>query len=347
MSRGRRRELVTDWSQRVDDPSLQSELRTVLTAALDELPAEYRAVVELRDVEGLSQRDIGEVLGITVASVKTRVHRARLFLRKRLAGYLAPGSGVPARVVGGPRPARAGRRGGEMMSEHASNADAIGSRALMPALCGLADQVTGGLPWSRLRRVVEYVQTNLAGELRLAELSAQVHMSPYHFARLFKKSTDASPRQFVIGRRIEAAKLLLAEQQPPIGKVALAVGFGSQSHFCTIFRRITGVTPGQYRVAVHMVTCSAQSLAARSRRYRRGWTVGLARGPAGAMAGSAPTETSTRFGIRPGWPLVRQRAVRRIGILPKGSPLPPVRRTRTSEGLDHKKRERSWAWSSA
>lgn len=103
---GRRPEL-TDWSQRVDDPSLHSELRTVLTAALDELPAEYRAVVVLRDVEGLSHRDIGEVLGITVASVKTRVHRARLFLRKRLAGYLAPGSGVPARVVGGQRPAHA------------------------------------------------------------------------------------------------------------------------------------------------------------------------------------------------------------------------------------------------
>ena len=55
-----------------------------MTAALDELPPEYRAVVVLRDVEGLSHRDIGEVVGITVASAKTRVHRARLFLRKRL-----------------------------------------------------------------------------------------------------------------------------------------------------------------------------------------------------------------------------------------------------------------------
>jgi RNA polymerase sigma-70 factor (ECF subfamily) len=62
-----------------------------LTAALDELPLEYREVLVLRDVEGWSHREIGEVLGITVASAKTRVHRARLFLRKRLAEYMSAG----------------------------------------------------------------------------------------------------------------------------------------------------------------------------------------------------------------------------------------------------------------
>jgi RNA polymerase sigma-70 factor (ECF subfamily) len=94
--RGRQREPVADWSAQVNDPSAQSELRTVLTAALDELPAEYRAVTVLRDVEGFSYREVGEVLGITVPSAKARVHRARLFLRKRLAGYMDPGSGVTA-----------------------------------------------------------------------------------------------------------------------------------------------------------------------------------------------------------------------------------------------------------
>jgi AraC-like DNA-binding protein len=179
-----------------------------------------------------------------------------------------------------------------MMIEHVNNADVIGSRALMPGLRGFADQVTGGLPWSRLRRVVEYVQTNLAGELRLAELSALVHMSPYHFARLFKKSTDASPRQFVIRRRIEAAKLLLAKQQPPIGEVALAVGFGSQSHFSTIFRRTTGVTPRQYRVAVHTGDAFGAAVGGPELSHP-----GLPRGPVGEMAGSAPTGTLPRAGV--------------------------------------------------
>ena len=119
---------------------------------------------------------------------------------------------------------------------------------VIPAWRRPGDQVIGGLPWSRLRRVAEHVQANLAGELRLAELSAVIHMSPYHFARLFKKSTGVSPRQFVIRRRIEAATILLvlADRQAPIGEVARAVGFRSQSHFTTTFRRVTGVTPGNY-----------------------------------------------------------------------------------------------------
>lgn len=119
-------------------------------------------------------------------------------------------------------------------------------RDAIPAGRRPGDQVIGGLPWSRLRRVAEHVQANLAGELRLAELSAVVHMSPYHFARLFKKSAGVSPRQFVIRRRIEAATILLAHRQAPIGDVARAVGFRSQSHFTSTFRRVTGVTPGHY-----------------------------------------------------------------------------------------------------
>ena len=61
----------------------------VLSAAIDKLPADYRAVVVLRDVEGLSHREIAETLGLTVVNVKTRVHRARLFLRKQLDAHLS------------------------------------------------------------------------------------------------------------------------------------------------------------------------------------------------------------------------------------------------------------------
>jgi RNA polymerase sigma-70 factor, ECF subfamily len=73
-----------DWSPRVDDPSIQVELRLALTAALDELPPAYRGVLVLRDVEGRSNAEIADALGLNIGIVKTRVHRARLFLRKRL-----------------------------------------------------------------------------------------------------------------------------------------------------------------------------------------------------------------------------------------------------------------------
>ena len=79
---------AVDWSPRVEDPSLQVELRTALSAAIDELPAGYHAVLVLRDVEGRSNGEIAEVLGLNIAVVKTRVHRARLFLRKRLGEFM-------------------------------------------------------------------------------------------------------------------------------------------------------------------------------------------------------------------------------------------------------------------
>jgi len=82
--RGRHAGPLPDWSARVDDPSLQTELRLALTSAIEELPALYRSVLVLRDVRGLANPEIAEVLGLSVAVVKTRVHRARLFLRKQL-----------------------------------------------------------------------------------------------------------------------------------------------------------------------------------------------------------------------------------------------------------------------
>src|SRR3989442_7082505 len=100
---------------------------------------------------------------------------------------------------------------------------------------------TGGRPASRLRRVTEYIENNLHRELRLTELSSLVHMSPYHFARLFKRSTGMPPHRFVLRRRIDEAAALLATQELSVNAVARSVGFRTQSHFSTTFRRFTGV----------------------------------------------------------------------------------------------------------
>jgi len=86
---GRHGAPTADWSARAENPAVQAELRLALTSAIDELPAAYRTALLLRDVEGLSHREIGEALEMAVTNVKTRVHRARLFLRKRLAMYMA------------------------------------------------------------------------------------------------------------------------------------------------------------------------------------------------------------------------------------------------------------------
>ncbi len=78
---------VADWSESPEGSLLEEEARSVLQEALAVLPPEYRTVVLLRDVEDLSAAETAETLGISVAAVKSRLHRARLFLRARVSGY--------------------------------------------------------------------------------------------------------------------------------------------------------------------------------------------------------------------------------------------------------------------
>ena len=76
---------VVDWSQDVERWYATAELRQLLQQAIEELQPLDKAVLVLSDVEELSNRDIGEMLGLSVLAVKARLHRARLFLRGKLA----------------------------------------------------------------------------------------------------------------------------------------------------------------------------------------------------------------------------------------------------------------------
>lgn len=89
-SEGRHVQPVVDWSRDLDDPAVAREARAALERAIAGLPADYRAVLVLRDVEELTTEEVAGVLGLTVAAVKSRLHRARLVLRKQLAHLLAP-----------------------------------------------------------------------------------------------------------------------------------------------------------------------------------------------------------------------------------------------------------------
>jgi AraC family transcriptional regulator len=84
-------------------------------------------------------------------------------------------------------------------------------------------------------------------QLTLMDLSTVVHMSPYHFARLFKQSTGVPPHRFVLGQRIARASVLLRDARVSIGEIARLVGFRTPSHFATAFRRMTGLAPSEYR----------------------------------------------------------------------------------------------------
>ena len=95
---GQHVEAAGDWSRQLKDPAIEGELKAVLGGAIDELPADYRAAFLLHDVEGLSNPEIAQTLQVTLGTIKSRVHRARLFLRRRLADYMDGPFGV-ARVT--------------------------------------------------------------------------------------------------------------------------------------------------------------------------------------------------------------------------------------------------------
>lgn len=93
----------------------------------------------------------------------------------------------------------------------------------------------------RLRR---HIEANLGTPLTLDALASVVGRSRFHFARLFKASTGATPHQYVVRRRVERARELL-RAGTPIAEAAAEVGFASQSHLTAHVRRAFGCTPGQ------------------------------------------------------------------------------------------------------
>lgn len=100
-----------------------------------------------------------------------------------------------------------------------------------------------GLPPDKLKRALGYIQDRLETELTVAGIAHAVAMSPYHFMRLFKKSTGKSPHQYVIEARVKKAKDLLAAGNFSVCEAAYRVGFVDQSHLTRHFKRIFGLPP--------------------------------------------------------------------------------------------------------
>jgi len=76
-----------DWSDRPEKALLSKEAMEIIEKAVDELPEPYRVVVHLRDIEGLSNEEVSVLLDLSVPALKSRLHRARLFLRDKLSDY--------------------------------------------------------------------------------------------------------------------------------------------------------------------------------------------------------------------------------------------------------------------
>jgi AraC family transcriptional regulator len=99
----------------------------------------------------------------------------------------------------------------------------------------------------RIQRAVAFIRDNLERELSIAELAAVACLSPFHFARMFKRVTGQTPYGFVSTERLECACRLLADRRATILDIALRSGFSSQAAFGTAFKRAKGCTPSEYR----------------------------------------------------------------------------------------------------
>jgi AraC family transcriptional regulator len=107
-----------------------------------------------------------------------------------------------------------------------------------------------GLVDRRIRRAIELMHAHMNRELPLEEIAAAAFLSPFHFARLFKKLTGASPHAYLATLRVERAQRLLAETDLSISEVSARVGYSSPSHFTKAFRQATGLAPRAYRAAI-------------------------------------------------------------------------------------------------
>jgi AraC family transcriptional regulator len=139
-----------------------------------------------------------------------------------------------------------------------SHVDSLVSESLISAVCIHLTKYCGGakakepkayrgLPPMRLTRVTEYIHENMDQKIRLSELADVAGMSLYYFATLFKQSTGVSPHHYLLRERMERAKEMLRKPQTSVFEISMSLGFERQNNFARAFRRMTGLSPSDFR----------------------------------------------------------------------------------------------------
>jgi AraC family transcriptional regulator len=165
-------------------------------------------------------------------------------------------------VVGDERLARLARDLSEELREEAAGQGLVVGALVEQALVHLLRRYANlrrsahlelsraGLVDRRIRLAVELMHAHLDRDLTLEEIASAAHLSPFHFARLFKKLTGATPHAYLASLRAARAQALLAKTDLPVTEVGARVGYMSSSHFARAFRQATGISPSAYRKAL-------------------------------------------------------------------------------------------------
>lgn len=136
---------------------------------------------------------------------------------------------------------------------------------MAPFICRPQGPPHGLSKW-RLKLVAGYVAEHLGDKVTLADMAAAARLSRMHFAALFLRATGLRPHEYLLRQRVAVARELLLSTELPIVEVALGVGFQTQAHFTTVFKRVTGSTPARWRGERRAVSADLPRHAQRSGR---------------------------------------------------------------------------------
>ncbi|MEV4610705.1 helix-turn-helix transcriptional regulator [Neorhizobium sp. LMR1-1-1.1] len=109
------------------------------------------------------------------------------------------------------------------------------------------EKLTAGLSEWQRKKIIRYVDGNVDSKLRVCDLSEQVRLSVSRFSKGFNVTFGRPPYDYVLSRRIEAAKYLIASTDEPLSQIAHACGLSDQAHLSKVFKRLVGTTPLKWR----------------------------------------------------------------------------------------------------
>ena len=105
-----------------------------------------------------------------------------------------------------------------------------------------------GLAPAKLHTVLAYIDEHVDESMGVRRLALLVYMSPFHFARMFRRAVGLPPHAYITCLRMQRAKALLAGSTLPLVEVAACVGYQTQAHFTGVFHRHVGTTPRMFRL---------------------------------------------------------------------------------------------------
>jgi AraC-like DNA-binding protein len=113
--------------------------------------------------------------------------------------------------------------------------------------CDRLDKTGPRLQAHYVEDAIEYISTNFRSDIKIEDISSFIHLSPYHFIRIFKQHTGLTPHEYLLKTRLEHAQNLLTSDTCSINEAARECGFINTSHFTACFRRNQGLSPKEFR----------------------------------------------------------------------------------------------------